>query len=110
VGSNHSTSLLITRTIKNVRFEWHDAKAEANLRLHKISFDLAKTAFRDIHAIEWLDEREDYGEQRFVMLGMADGGLLLYVAYTEREEVIRIISARTVIQYEQDEYFRLNSK
>ncbi len=93
-----------------MRFEWHDAKAEANLRLHGVSFDLAKTAFRDTHAIEWIDEREDYVEQRFVMLGMANGGLLLYIAYTEREEAIRMISARRVTQYEEDEYFRLNGK
>ena len=40
------------------------------------------------------------------MLGMAEGNVLLFIAYTEREERIRIISARRVTQYEQDEYFR----
>jgi uncharacterized DUF497 family protein len=43
-----------------LEFEWHDAKAEANLRAHDVSFELAKTVFRDPFAIEWLDEREDY--------------------------------------------------
>jgi uncharacterized protein len=72
-----------------------------------VSFDQAKTAFSDPFAIEWLDNREDYGEQRFV-IGMAEGNLLLFVAYTECEEGIRIISARRVIQNEQVEYFRQN--
>jgi uncharacterized DUF497 family protein len=89
--------------------EWHDAKAEANLRTHGVSFDLAKTVFKDPFALEWLDEREEYGEERFVIIGMAEGKILLFVAYTEREERIRIISARRVTQYEQDEYFRQNA-
>ena len=40
---------------------------------------------------------------------MAEGHVLLFVAYTEREERIRIISARRVTQHEQDDYFRQNS-
>jgi uncharacterized DUF497 family protein len=92
-----------------LEFEWHGAKAEANLRTHGVSFDLAKSVFKDPFALEWLDDREDYGEERFVMIGMAEGHVLLFVAYTEREQRIRIISARRVTQYEQDEYFRQNA-
>jgi uncharacterized protein len=92
-----------------LRFEWHDAKALANLQTHGVSFELAKTVFSDPFAVEWLDDREDYGEQRFVMIGMAEGQVLLFVAYTEREERIRLISARKVTQNEQVEYFRQNS-
>ena len=75
-----------------LEFEWHSAKAEANLRTHGVSFDLAKTVFRDPFAIERLDDRAYYGEARFVMIGMAEGNILLFVAYTEREERIRMIS------------------
>ena len=92
-----------------MRYEWHDAKAVANLQAHGASFDLAKIVFNDPFAVEWLDEREDYGEQRFVTIGMAEGQLLLVVVYTERDESIRIISARKVTQNEQVEYFRQNS-
>ena len=67
-----------------LEFEWHDAKAEANLRDHGVSFELAKTVFKDPFAIERLDDREDYGEERFVIIGMAGGQVLLFVAYTER--------------------------
>lgn len=65
-------------------FEWHKSKAAANLRIHGVSFELAKTVFRDPFAIERLDDREDYGEERFVIVGMAEGSIVLYVAYTER--------------------------
>jgi uncharacterized protein len=92
-----------------LEFEWHDAKAEANLQAHGVSFELAKTVFKDPFAIERLDDREEYGEKRLVMIGMAEGRVLLFVAYTEREERIRIISAREVTQHEQDDYFRQNA-
>lgn len=92
-----------------MEFEWHDAKAAANLQAHGVSFELAKTVFKDPFAVERLDDREDYGEERYVIIGMAEGNLLLYVAYTERDEHIRIISARRVTQYEQDDYFQQNA-
>jgi hypothetical protein len=56
-------------------------------------------------------DHEDYGEARFVMIGMAEGNILLFVAYTERKnnESIRLISARRATQYEQDDYFQQNA-
>jgi uncharacterized protein len=92
-----------------LEFEWHDAKAEANFEAHGVSFDLAKTVFKDPFAVERLDDREDYGERRFVIIGMAEGRVVLFVAYTEREERIRIISARRATQNEQNDYFRQNT-
>ena len=74
-----------------------------------MSFDLAKTVFNDPFAIERLDDREEYGEERFVIVGAAEGKTLLFVAYTERKERIRIISARRATQNEQDDYFRQNA-
>jgi uncharacterized DUF497 family protein len=92
-----------------LKFEWDDAKAQANLGAHGVSFDLAKTVFKDPFAIERLDDREDYGEERFVIIGRAEGNVLLFVAFTEREERIRVISARRATQYEQDNYFEQNA-
>ncbi|HTC88096.1 MAG TPA: BrnT family toxin [Bryobacteraceae bacterium] len=52
---------------------------------------------------------KDYGEERFVIIGMADGQVLLFVAYTERGERIRIISARRATEHEEDDYFEQNA-
>jgi uncharacterized DUF497 family protein len=68
------------------------------------SFDLAKTVFRDPFAVERLDDRD--GEERFVIIGSAAGAVVLFVAYAEREDRIRIISARRATQHEQDDYFQ----
>ena len=92
-----------------MEFEWNAAKAKANWNTHGVRFELAKTVFRDPFAIERIDDREDYGEQRFVIVGIAEGQVLLFVAYAEREERIRIISARRATQYEQDDYFSQNA-
>ena len=93
-----------------MEFEWDNAKAKANLRAHGISFELAKTVFKDPFAIELVDDRKDYGEERFVTIGMAEGKAILFVAFTEREECIRIISARRATKNEQDHYFEQNAQ
>ncbi|HVP56351.1 MAG TPA: BrnT family toxin [Candidatus Eisenbacteria bacterium] len=92
-----------------LKFEWDAAKARANWKKHGVSFELATTVFRDPFAIELVDDREDYGEERLLLIGMVESQVLLHVAFTEREDTIRIISARRATQHEQDEYFRQNS-
>jgi len=62
----------------------------------------------DPFAIEWIDLREDYGEERIVLLDMT-GGHVLTVVHTERAERIRIISARWATKNEQDLYYRQNA-
>ena len=65
--------------------------------------------FLTLSPIDRLDDRRDYGEQRFVIIGIAQGNILLFVAYTEHLGRIRIISARRATQSEKDDYFRQNS-
>lgn len=92
-----------------MEFEWDSVKANANYRLHGVTFELAQTVFRDAFAVERLDDREDYGEGRFIIIGMATGQVILLVVYTPRGERIRIISARRATQHEEEDYFRQNS-
>ena len=51
-----------------------------------------------------LDDRFDYGEYRFTTLGLLNG-IVLLVAHTETDEIIRIISARKATKYEEKRYF-----
>ncbi len=89
-------------------FEWDDEKATSNIRDHEgVTFEQAAAVFSDKFAVEWIDERENYGEERSVLLGMT-GGQLLYVASTERGPNIRIISARRATRHEYHIYFRQN--
>jgi uncharacterized protein len=86
-------------------FEWDDAKAEANLRKHKVRFEHAAEACEDPYALIELDDSEEYGEDRFILVGRAADGLIT-VIYTERNERIRIISAREANDYERRNYRR----
>jgi putative transcriptional regulator len=56
-------------------------------------FRRSARVFKDPFAVELLDDSEAYGEDRFIIIGMADNRLL-FVVYTMRSETIRIISAR----------------
>jgi hypothetical protein len=92
----------------DLEFEWDDIKAAENVRRHGVSFPQAALAFRDPFAVEWIDLREAYGEERIILLGMT-GNQVLSVVYTERAERIRIISARRATKNEQDLYYRENA-
>ena len=73
-------------------FQWDDAKDAANEAKHGIQFIQAVQIFRS-PILKVRDDRHDYGEQRFVALGIFDG-TVLSVAFTERDGDIRLISAR----------------
>ena len=97
---------LINRVLKSGsimtrNFEWHDAKVDANLESHGVSSELAKTVFKNPVAVEFRGDREDYGEERLIIFGMAEGNIL-FVAYTERESAF-------ATQHEQDVDFGKNS-
>ena len=64
--------------------------------------------FVNINVIEWLDDRENYGEERINLIGICDG-VILYLTYTMRGDNIRIISARRSEKHEQAKYYRENS-
>lgn len=81
-------------------FQWDEQKAASNYAKHGVSFEAARDVFKDPFAIEQIDDRQNYGEERFTIIGMARGRLL-FVAYAMRGEAIRIISARAAEPYEQ---------
>jgi hypothetical protein len=84
-------------------FEWDDAKAARNLRVRGIGFEAAREVFRDHFVLDWLDMREDYGEERYGAIGMVQDRLL-HVAYTIRNERIRVISVRKAEPHERRKY------
>src|SRR5258708_633619 len=92
-------------TIFNDEFEWDEAKAQANLRRHKISFLQACRVFDDFFTVIEQDLSEEYGEDRFLATGTVEG-VIVTVVYTERRERIRIISARKASNDEQRKYYR----
>lgn len=91
----------------NEEFEWSDVKAASNIADHGVTFEQATGVFDDPFAVEFTDDREDYGEERLVIIGMTEGRLLT-VVFTEREHSTRIISARKPEPYERRMYHEEN--
>lgn len=87
-----------------LQFEWAPEKAEANLKKHGISFAEASTVFDDPLSITVFDPDHADQEDRFIIVGTSQSGLLLLVAHTERGDTIRIISARTLTRVERKAY------
>jgi uncharacterized protein len=85
-------------------FEWHGPKAAANRAKHKVTFEEASTIFGDPLGRITDDPRHSEGEARFVLLGESDRRRLLVVMFTERDEIVHLISARKATRREQREY------
>ncbi len=84
-------------------FVWDEAKRRENLRKHMIDFADVEMIFRGLtFTVE--DDREAYGEQRFLTLGLLEDQVVS-VTHTERGEEIRIISIRKATKHEARFYF-----
>jgi uncharacterized DUF497 family protein len=62
--------------------------------------------FLDPHGLETVDNRADYGEIRYKMVGMVEATVLV-VIYTVRQDNIRLISARRAEPYERRHYHEI---
>ncbi|MFA6472448.1 MAG: BrnT family toxin [Candidatus Latescibacterota bacterium] len=64
------------------------------MQKHKVSFEEAVTVFSDPLSATFDDFDHSIREKRYLTIGYSSRGRLLIVSYTERGEIIRIISAR----------------
>jgi uncharacterized DUF497 family protein len=77
-------------------------KDALNIRDHKVSLAQAEGMDWD-NALTWYDGREDYGEDRYIALGLI-GNKVYYAAFVERNEEIRMISMRRATNQEIKKY------
>ena len=87
-----------------MEFEWDPEKAAANVRRRRVSFNEAATVLEDPLSTTFRDEAHSAGEMRFVTVGVSQRGRLLVVAHTERNDTIRVISARRATRREREFY------
>jgi len=86
-----------------IRAEWDESKRRINLRCHGIDFADLEELFNS-ETYTQIDDRFDYGELRYLTLGLVHGRVLA-VSHTENDEVIRVISARKAEKHEEEIYF-----
>jgi len=87
-----------------LEFSWDRKKAAANLEKHGVSFEEASTAFGDPLSITVHDPDHSEDETRFVLIGLSFKGKLVVVVHSEREDGIRVISAREATRHERRDY------
>ena len=87
-----------------MEFEWDEDKRLSNIAKHGFDFVGVESVFEG-ETVTILDNRFDYGEERFVTFGMFNGRVIA-VAHTETKTIIRIISVRKATTNEEANYFR----
>ncbi len=90
-----------------MKFEWDEEKNQLNLKKHGIDFETAMLVFNDLQRIEIYDIEHSINEDRYSTIGMVQD--VLFVVYTERNENIRLISARLATKIERSIYYDTNS-
>jgi hypothetical protein len=89
-------------------FEWDPNKARRNLEIHGVSFDEASTAFKDTLSLTIHDPLHSDEEDRFILIGNSYKNRLLVIVHLEKENKIRIISARKANRKERKQYEETN--
>lgn len=87
-----------------VKFEWNPDKELSNVEKHGVDFTEAATVFGDSLELTIADPDHSVGESRLLSMGLSSLNRILVVSYTEREEHIRIVSARVVAPKERRQY------
>ena len=84
-------------------YEWDEQKNKSNFAKHGLDFADAEHVFSGPDRVTYRDARFDYGEDRFITLGLLKGRVVV-IAYTQRGEKTRIISMRKGNDREQKTY------
>ena len=87
-----------------MRFEWDEEKSRANLKKHGVRFEDAETVWADAQSLEYFDVLHSVEEERYVKIGFSARSTLLTVVHTEREDLIRVVSARHATLKERKRY------
>lgn len=87
-----------------MRFEWDPEKDRQNQVKHGVSFDEASTVFGDPFALTINDPDHSVDEKRFLTTGYSNRQRLIIVAHTDRDEGVRLITAREVTRSERHDY------
>ena len=87
-------------------FEWDESKERINISKHGIDFSTAALVSGDDNRIEKYDDLHSISEDRYITIGEINGiAVIVVVVYTERENSIRIISARLATKIEKEAYY-----
>jgi len=85
-------------------FDWDEGNVEKNWELHRVAFWEAEEVFFNHPLVIAPDRKHSVSEPRYLSLGQADSGRRLFVSFTVRGPLVRIISARDMTRRELRSY------
>jgi uncharacterized DUF497 family protein len=85
-------------------FEWDDANSNKNWLKHKVTKSECEQVFFNKPLIIADDEKHSVAERRWLLLGKTDMNRKLFVVFTLRKSLIRVISARNMSKKEREIY------
>lgn len=87
-----------------MEFEWDPEKDRENQVKHGVAFEEASSVFGDAFAVTIDDPDHSTNEGRFLTTGYSNRRRLIIVAHTDRDDRLRLISARGVTPAERHVY------
>ncbi len=87
-------------------FQWDEGNIDKNLLKHQVHNWECEQIFFNEPLIILDDPKHSLSERRLAAFGQTDGGRLLTIVFTEREKLLRIISARDMSRRERGFYER----
>ena len=87
-----------------MKFEWNPQKAAINQEKHGVDFPEASMVFRDPLSLTHVDPDHSLGEERYIIIGYSHRNRLLIVSHTDRQDRVRLISAREVTRQKRRSY------
>lgn len=87
-----------------LKFEWDIDKADSNKTKHGVAFEEAGTVLSDSLSVTIIDPLHPEHEERLVTIGQSDKRRTLVVVHAERDDIIRLISARLASTHERKRY------
>jgi uncharacterized DUF497 family protein len=85
-------------------FEWDDTNSVKNWLKHKVSKIECEQVFFNRPLIIKDDDKHSESEKRWLLLGRTDMDRKMFVVFTLRKNLIRVISARSMNKKERDIY------
>ncbi|MBN2424905.1 MAG: BrnT family toxin [Calditrichaceae bacterium] len=91
-------------------FQWDEGNLEKNREKHKVTQNECEQVFFNLPLIVADDTKHSTKEKRWYLFGQTDSSRLLFVVFTVRKNLIRVISARDMHKKEKDAYYEQNKK
>ena len=88
----------------SIGFDWDEGNVDKNWHLHRVAFWEAEEAFLNEPLVVRADPVHSSSESRYLALGVADSGRRLFISFTVRRQLIRVISARDMTRKESQAY------